>query len=78
MIENSLNLNIKNFSGSLDVLLELAKTQKAIEEVANIGSKVSYEIVDRHGKSQKKEIPWLLSYAKNQIKVNLLEIIFDN
>ena len=28
MIENSLNLNIKNFSGSLDVLLELAKTQK--------------------------------------------------
>tara|TARA_B100000029_G_scaffold505747_1_gene587003 strand:- start:422 stop:1147 length:726 start_codon:yes stop_codon:yes gene_type:complete len=28
MIENSLNLNIKNFSGSLEVLLELAKTQK--------------------------------------------------
>ena len=28
MTENSLNLNIKNFSGSLDVLLELAKTQK--------------------------------------------------
>ena len=28
MIENSLNLNIKNFSGSLDILLELAKTQK--------------------------------------------------
>ena len=28
MIENSLNLNIKNFSGSLDVLLELAKAQK--------------------------------------------------
>jgi len=41
MIENSLNLNIKNFSGSLDVLLELAKTQKvdlaeiSVTELAN-------------------------------------------
>ena len=39
--ENNLNLNLKNFSGSLEVLLELAKTQKvdladiSVTELAN-------------------------------------------